>query len=42
MSIESAREYARELTEKAKNALSIFGNADKLSELADYLLTREK
>lgn len=42
MSIEDAREYARKLTEKAKAALSVFGDADILCELADYLLTRDK
>ena len=45
MSIEEARAYARELTEKAKASLEIFSGTDDhklLCELADYLLTREK
>ena len=42
MSIENAREYARELTDKAKAALSVFDDCGILSDLADYLLLREK
>lgn len=45
MTIEDARNYARELTEKAKASLALFGETDDyniLCELADYLLTREK
>ena len=42
MSIESAREYACELTERAKTALSVFTDSELLCELADYLLMRDK
>ena len=42
MSIEEARDYARELTEKAKSALSVFNEPDILCGLADYLLNRDK
>ena len=42
MSVESARQYALELTEKAKNALSDFNGKELLCDLADYLLSREK
>lgn len=40
MSVEAAREYARELTESAKAAISAYEGAQVLSELADYLLIR--
>ena len=42
MSIERAREYAHELTDMAKSALSIFEENDLLCDLADYLLMRDK
>lgn len=41
MTIDEARKYARELTEKAKEAISAFDGGDLLCKLADYLLTRE-
>ena len=42
MTVDKAREYASELTNKAKAALSAFDDGELLCELADYLLTREK
>lgn len=42
MTVDKAREYASELTDKAKAAMSAFGDGDLLCELADYLLTRDK
>ncbi|MCL2017195.1 MAG: polyprenyl synthetase family protein [Alphaproteobacteria bacterium] len=40
--VEGARAKARELSDRAKNALSIFDNrADNLRELMDYMVTRE-
>ncbi len=42
MSIEDARKYAHKLTERAKASLAVFNDCDKLCELADYLLTRDK
>ena len=42
MTVERAREYARELTEKAKAELAVFNDCQVLCELADYLLTRDK
>lgn len=41
MTIDEAKKYARELTRKAKDAVSAFDGGDLLCELADYLLTRE-
>jgi len=41
--VEKTMEFAKELTEKAKNSLDVFGeNADFLKNLADALLYRKK
>ncbi len=42
MSIDEARAYAKELTESAKKAISLYEDAASLCELADYLLARNK
>ncbi len=41
LSVEKAKSYAKELTEKAKEAISSFNGAQTLCLLADYLLTRQ-
>ena len=40
MSVEQAFDYARDLTEQAKNALALFPAKQTLCDLADYLLNR--
>ena len=40
MSVEQALDYATDLTEQAKNSLSLFPARDVLCDLADYLLNR--
>ena len=42
MSVPEAREYAAELTEKAKSVILNFGESDILCGFADYLLNRNK
>lgn len=42
MSVDEAKNYARELTEAAKTAISGFEGSDVLCALADYLLLRNK
>ncbi len=41
LGIERCKELAGELTERAKEALSVFEDAEELSELADYLCKRD-
>jgi geranylgeranyl diphosphate synthase type II len=41
LSLDEARQYARELTERAKEAISQYENGEDLCALADYLLARE-
>lgn len=42
MSTEEAENYARRVTEKAKNAISAYENSEMLMTLADFLLDRMK
>lgn len=42
MSTEEAEDYARKVTEKAKNAISAYENSEMLITLADFLLDRTK
>lgn len=42
MTVSEARDYAKRLTEDAKEAVSALEGSEVLCELADYLLTRQK
>jgi len=42
MTVNEARQYARELTESAKNAIAQWEGSEILRDLGDYLLTRNK
>ena len=41
MTADEARDFAAELTEKAKNAIAGYVGCEKLLLLADYLITRK-